>query len=55
MNQSDSTLVTGAVTDNKGKYEIDNVPIGNFFIRYSLLGYEEKQSINFKIDDKKKK
>ena len=52
LNQSDSTLVTGAVTDNKGKFEIDNVPIGTYFIRYSLLGYEEKQSINFKIDDK---
>jgi len=41
MNQSDSSLVTGAVTDNKGKFEIDNVPIGAFFIRYNLLGYEE--------------
>jgi outer membrane receptor protein involved in Fe transport len=54
MNQSDSTLATGAVTDNKGNFEIDNVPNGTYFIRYSLLGYEEKQSNNFKIDDKQK-
>jgi len=54
MNQSDSTLVTGAVTDNKGKFEIDHVPMGSYFIRYSLLGYEEKQSTNFKIDDTQK-
>ena len=37
LNESDSTLVTGAVTDNKGKFEIDNVSIGTYFIRYSLL------------------
>jgi outer membrane receptor protein involved in Fe transport len=52
LNQSDSTLVTGAVTDNKGKFEIDNVPIGTYFIKYSLLGYEEKQSDDFSIDSK---
>jgi outer membrane receptor protein involved in Fe transport len=52
LNHLDSTLVTGAVTDNKGKFEIANVPVGTFFIRYSLLGYEEKQSVNFKIDNK---
>jgi len=54
LNQSDSTLVTGAVTDNKGKFEIDNVPIGTYFIKYSLLGFEEKQSLNFNIDNKQK-
>jgi outer membrane receptor protein involved in Fe transport len=52
LNQSDSTLVTGAVTDDKGKFEIDNVPIGIYFIKYSLLGYEEKQSDDFSIEPK---
>ncbi len=50
FNQSDSSLVTGAVTDNKGNYEIPNIPFGGYFIKYSLLGYEEKQSHNFIID-----
>ncbi len=50
FSQSDSSLVTGAVTDNKGKYEIVNIPIGVYFIKYSLLGYEEKQSEIFIID-----
>jgi outer membrane receptor protein involved in Fe transport len=52
LNQSDSTLVTGAVTDSKGKFEIDNVPTGTYFIKYSMLGYEEKQSDDFSIDSK---
>lgn len=52
MNQADSSLITGSVTDNKGKFEIVTVPDGIFFIRYSILGYEEKQSANFKIDNK---
>jgi hypothetical protein len=33
LNQPDSMLVTGAVTDNKGKFEIDNVPVGTYFIK----------------------
>ena len=48
--QSDSTLVTGAVTDSKGKFEIENIHVGTYFIKYNLVGYEEKQSANFKID-----
>jgi outer membrane receptor protein involved in Fe transport len=52
LNQSDSALVTGAITDNKGKYEIGNIPFGQYFIRYSLLGYEEQESAHIKIDGK---
>lgn len=50
--QSDSTIVTGAVTDRKGKFEIQNIPFGEYFLRCSLLGYEEKKSSRFKIDSK---
>jgi outer membrane receptor protein involved in Fe transport len=52
LNQSDSTLVTGAVTDSKGKYELINIPVGTHFIKYSMLGYEEKQRENVQIDFK---
>ncbi|MGD0339610.1 MAG: outer membrane beta-barrel family protein [Bacteroidota bacterium] len=50
LSKSDSLLVTGAVTDNRGYYEIVNIPVGEYFIKYSLLGYEERQSKNFAVD-----
>jgi outer membrane receptor protein involved in Fe transport len=52
LNQSDSTLVTGAVTDNKGKYELINIPAGTHFIKYSMIGYAEKQIENVSMDSK---
>jgi len=52
LNQADSAIVTGAVSDSKGRFEIDNIPVGEYFLTYSLLGYKEKQSSNFKIGSK---
>ena len=54
LRQSDSTVATGAVTDEKGKFQIDNVPAGTYFLRFSLLGYEEKQSSQFSINSDRK-
>lgn len=39
LNQSDSTLVTGAVSDSCGVYNT-SINNGNYIIRYSYLGYE---------------
>lgn len=39
LNQSDSTLVTGAVSDSCGVYNA-SVKEGDYIIRYSYLGYE---------------
>ena len=39
LNQSDSTLVTGAVSDSCGVYNT-YVKAGDYIIRYSYLGYE---------------
>lgn len=46
----DSTVVGGDVTDSKGKFEIKNIPIGKYFLRYSFIGYKTLSSSNFKID-----
>jgi len=54
LKELDSALVTGAVTDEKGKFQIDNVPLGTYFIKFSLLGYEEKRSSKFNIDADRK-
>ena len=51
---SDSTLVTGGVTDEKGKFQIENVPSGNYFIKYSMLGFGEKSISAFAIDADRK-
>ena len=51
---SDSSLVTGAVTDGKGRFQITNVPAGAYFLKFSLLGFEEKRSSKFVIDPDRK-
>jgi outer membrane receptor protein involved in Fe transport len=53
LKASDSTLITGAVTDAKGGFQIDNVPAGTYFIRYSLLGFAGKRSPLFSIGAKR--
>ncbi|HTY37257.1 MAG TPA: TonB-dependent receptor [Bacteroidota bacterium] len=49
LKKTDGTIVTGTVTDSKGAFHIDNVPSGEFILRYTLLGYEEKRTAPFKI------
>ncbi|MGW8315473.1 MAG: outer membrane beta-barrel protein [Bacteroidales bacterium] len=47
---SDSSLVTGTVTDTSGHFQINKLPHGDFFIRTQFLGYEINQSENFTLD-----
>ena len=54
LKEIDSALVTGAVTDEKGKFQINNVPAGTYFLRFSLLGYEENRSADFTINSDRK-
>ena len=54
LKESDSTLVTGAVTNETGKFHIANVPAGTYFLRFSLLGFGEKHSVIFTIDADRK-
>ncbi len=48
----DSALVSGAVTDKKGKFEIGSIPFGEYYLKYSLLGYKESRSAPFTIDSR---
>jgi len=42
MKVSDNTAVTGGMTDNKGKFEITDIPFGNYIIKVSSVGYLTK-------------
>ncbi|OFY28502.1 MAG: hypothetical protein A2275_19185 [Bacteroidetes bacterium RIFOXYA12_FULL_35_11] len=35
----DSSLVTGGITDKKGRFVIDKVPPGNFYLKVQFIGY----------------
>lgn len=48
IHPKDSSVVTGAVTDNQGNFTIENVPYGNYTVKISFIGYK-KMFIN-KID-----
>ena len=45
---SDSTFMYGTVTDNEGWFNIKKVPVGEFYLRYSFMGYKT-QDFNIKI------
>ena len=47
---SDSSIVTGTVSDKNGKFDIENVPEGDYLVTFSLISYKEKKTPSFKID-----
>ncbi|HYK77539.1 MAG TPA: TonB-dependent receptor [Daejeonella sp.] len=51
LNQADSSLVKGMLTDARGKFHFQNLAKGNYFIRANFMGYRTVRSENFKIDD----
>ncbi|MBD3274444.1 MAG: TonB-dependent receptor [Candidatus Marinimicrobia bacterium] len=38
----DSSQVTGAITNNRGRFLLDDVPAGRFFVQVSFMGYGRK-------------
>lgn len=45
----DSTVVTGALSDTSGYYNIKNVPYGDYFLVASSIGYVNHYSTNFSV------
>jgi hypothetical protein len=46
---SDSSVVSGTVTDIKGKFSFSEVAAGNYLLRYSFIGYE-RSVVSVKVD-----
>ncbi len=40
--KSDSTIVTGGITDQKGFFKITNLPYGNYYLIANFIGYNKK-------------
>lgn len=51
LKASDSSLVKGAITNENGSYVIKQVPLGAYFVRSTLLGYQEVDSKSFQLTD----
>lgn len=54
INKSDSIPISGSMTDNKGRFEISKIPLGNYFLRISSVGYKTKNTTDFFLTAKKK-
>ncbi len=52
---NDSTIVQGTVTDNKGKFVLEKVPVGEYKISYSFIGFGKVETPVFVIDSKQPK
>ncbi|HEX7904505.1 MAG TPA: outer membrane beta-barrel protein [Chitinophagaceae bacterium] len=41
LNSSDSSLVRYDVSEENGSFQLENIPLGNYIVRITFLGYEE--------------
>ena len=48
---ADSTLVTGSLTDNKGKFLIEKIKPGKYYVRVQFIGYETRMIPNVNISN----
>ncbi len=53
IRRADSTQVTGAATDTKGQFVLENVPAGTYFMRISYVGYKNHLVKSFKKENGK--
>ncbi|MUP44425.1 TonB-dependent receptor [Gramella sp. BOM4] len=51
MQMPDSTIVTGSTTDIDGKFELKAPKPGDYFLRFSAIGYSSTFSSRFHVED----
>ncbi|HBF87718.1 MAG TPA: hypothetical protein DDX39_03665 [Bacteroidales bacterium] len=52
--QSDSTMVTGTISDSNGFFEIQKIPSGNYYMVTNFIGYEKQSVRNIEINKNNK-
>ena len=50
MNAKDSSLIGGSVTDDAGNFTIESVPFGNYYLKFSFVGYRPFKTEAFSLD-----
>lgn len=53
LNRRDSSLVTGGVTNEKGAFTVDQIPVGAYRVRISYIGYRNSVRDNLVIQSRK--
>ena len=53
-NSKDSSVVTGSVSDTRGKFMLSSIPSGTYYLVISFVGYTPKYLSNIKISGEKK-
>ena len=48
----DSSMVSGSVTDSKGKFTIDKVPFGRYYAMTTFMGYSTKKISDIIVNPK---
>lgn len=49
LNNTDSTLVKGQISENDGSFRLTEIPAGSYFLRVTMLGYEDYLSAAMNI------
>ena len=49
LKSNDSTLVKGGITNDDGTFLLENIPSGSYFVKASLIGYQEANSNIFDL------
>ncbi len=49
FDQTDSTLVTGTISDVEGFFSIPDLPYGRYFLKFTFIGYQEEIIANISI------
>jgi hypothetical protein len=54
LNAADSSLFTGVITDNTGKFQFDNIPYGKYSLRITFVGYKPVTIKNLELSRQNK-
>lgn len=52
FNSIDSSLVKGSISNEKGYFQINNLPDGKYFVEASMMGYVNVRSDDLKLNNK---